>query len=74
MTLHEGIQSRKNSGLLGETAEVLVDGLKGHRWQGRTRNDKLVYLEDAGEHLGDLIRVEITSTSPWSLQGVPVDA
>ena len=72
--IQQGIQSRKNSGLLGETAEVLVDGLKGHRWQGRTRNDKLVYLEDAGEHLGDLIRVEITSTSPWSLQGVPVDA
>ena len=72
--IQQGIQSRKNSGLLGETAEVLVDGLKGHRWQARTRNDKLVYLEDAGEHLGDLIRVEITSTSPWSLQGVPVDA
>ena len=72
--IQEGIQSRKNSGLLGETVEVLVDGLKDHRWQGRTRNDKLVYLEDAGEHLGDLIRVEITSTSPWSLQGVPVDA
>ena len=71
--IQEGIQSRRNSRLLGETLEVLIDGRKADRWQGRTRNDKLVYLEDTGEYLGDLMRVKITSTSPWSLQGVSLD-
>ena len=66
------ILSRKNSRLLGETVEVLVDGHKKGKWQGRTRNDKLVFFEDEYERLGDLMEVEVTKTSPWSLQGVPV--
>ena len=72
--IQEGIISKKNSRLLGETVEVLVEGDKNGKWQGRTRTDKLVFFEDAGEHLGDLMSVEVTRTSPWSLQGVPVGA
>ena len=66
------ILSQKNSHLLGETVEILVDGQNNQKWQGRTRGDKLVFFKDNGEHLGELVNVKITGTSPWSLQGVPV--
>ena len=84
--IQEHIQTRRNSRLLGETVEVLVDGHKNGKWQGRTRSDKLVFFEDEGDGstslrprgtqpegspLGELIDVEVTRTSPWSLQGIP---
>ena len=72
--VQEGILTRKNAGLLGETVEVLIDGRKKGKWQGRTRNDKRVFCEADGDHMGELMRVTINKTSPWSLQGVPDQA
>ena len=72
--VQETIQTRRNSRLLGKTIEVLVDGRKHGRWQGRTRNDRLVYFEDETDRLGQLIDVKIVRTSPWSLQGIPSQA
>ena len=71
--IQEGILSQKNSRLLGETVEVLVEGHKNGKWQGRTRSDKLVFFEDEGDDLGELMNIQVTGTSPWSLQGTPVD-
>ena len=68
----ERILTQKNSLLLGETLEVLVEGQQDGKWQGRTRTDKLVFSEAEGDHLGELMKVKVTKTSPWSLQGVPV--
>lgn len=68
------ILTRKNSRLLGERVEILVDGQHNGKWRGRTRNDKLVFFEDGKDHLGELLDVNITSTSPWSLKGVLVGA
>ena len=72
--IQEQILSQKNSRLLGEKVEVLVDGYRNGKWQGRTRTDKLVFFEDEGSHLGDLTKVKVIRTSPWSLQGVPAEA
>jgi tRNA-2-methylthio-N6-dimethylallyladenosine synthase len=58
-----------NSRLMGKTVEVLVEGRKKGKWQGRTRNDKLVFFSDPGNWRGKLARVKIEKTSPWSLQG-----
>ena len=69
--IQEGILSQKNSQLLGETVEVLVEGHKNGKWQGRTRADKLVFFEDEGDDLGEMMNIRITRTSPWSLQGTP---
>ena len=71
--IQEGIVSQKNSRLLGKTVEVLVDGHNKGKWQGRTRTDKLVFFEDEYDRLGELMAVEVTRTSPWSLQGVHID-
>jgi tRNA-2-methylthio-N6-dimethylallyladenosine synthase len=67
--LQEGIATEINARLLGETVEVLVEGKKGDKWQGRTRTDKLVFLTDNDDYSGQLVPVKIEHTSPWSLQG-----
>jgi tRNA-2-methylthio-N6-dimethylallyladenosine synthase len=58
-----------NSQLRGEEAEVLVEGSKRGKWFGRTRSNKLVFFEDTGEWLGQLVKIKIEKTSPWSLGG-----
>lgn len=62
-----------NNTYFGTSQEVLVDRRKAGRWQGRTRTDKLVFFDppaDSGDDLlGQLVRVRITKTTPWSLQG-----
>ena len=67
--LQTAIASEINSQLEGEHVEVLVEGRKGGKWFGRTRSNKLVFFEDAGDWLGQLAMVHIQKTSPWSLIG-----
>ncbi len=72
--LQETIQTDINSELLGQDVEILVEGRHRGKWQGRTRSNKLVYFEDQGNRQGQLVHVNVTKTSPWSLQGTPVSA
>jgi len=67
--LQESIADEINSQLLGKTVEVLVEGRKKGKWQGRTRSGKLVFFSDSSDLLGQLVEVSIKKTSPWSLQG-----
>ena len=68
----EQVLTEINNTYFGTTQQVLVDGHKAGRWQGRTRTDKLVFFDSDEVALGDLVDVRITRTSPWSLQGQPV--
>ena len=67
--LQAAIASEINSQLQGKQVEVLVEGKKKGKWFGRTRSNKLVFFEDAGDWLGQLARIQIEKTSPWSLRG-----
>jgi tRNA-2-methylthio-N6-dimethylallyladenosine synthase len=67
--LQEKIATELNAELLGKTVEILVEGRKKGKWQGRTRSDKLVFFRDNENHLGKLVTIKIEKTSPWSLQG-----
>ncbi len=67
--LQEGIAAEINTQLLGTTVEVLVEGKKDSKWQGRTRSGKLVFFSDNGDYPGKLVNIRIEKTSPWSLQG-----
>ncbi len=67
--LQEGIAAEINAQLLGRTVEVLVEGRKKGKWQGRTRTGKLVFFSNIGNYLGQLVKIRIEKTSPWSLQG-----
>ena len=67
--LQADIQREINVRLEGQTLPVLVEGLKRGKAEGRTRNDKLVYIENGQELIGETVDVKIESTSPWSLKG-----
>jgi len=68
-SLQEEIQTEINAGLVGRYEEILVEGRKRGKWQGRTRTNKLVFFEDEAYHQGNLVTVKIGRSSPWSLQG-----
>ena len=67
--LQAAVASEINSQLQGRQVEVLVEGKKKGKWFGRTRSNKLVFFEDAGNWLGQSARIQIEKTSPWSLRG-----
>ncbi len=67
--LQAAVASEINSQLQGRQVEVLVEGRKKEKWFGRTRSNKLVFFEDAGDRLGQLAIIRIEKTSPWSLRG-----
>ena len=68
-SLQEMVLRASNASLVGREEEVLVEGRQKGRWQGRTRSNKLVFFENADDHLGQLVDVEIIQSSAWSLQG-----
>jgi tRNA-2-methylthio-N6-dimethylallyladenosine synthase len=77
--LQDEIQTRHNATLVGNEYDVLVEGRKRGRLHGRNRGDRLIYLNEpveTGQGLlkrvellaGETVRVEITESSPWSLE------
>ena len=77
-TLQESILRETNSSFAGQQVEVLVEGRKRGKWQGRTRTDKLVFFTENDEEgcatdlAGQLVNVAIEQTSPWALQGTAI--
>jgi tRNA-2-methylthio-N6-dimethylallyladenosine synthase len=69
--LQERIATKRNACRLGNTEEVLVEGISKGRWTGRTRGNTLVHFDDERDVLGKLVDVAITDTSPWFLMGQP---
>ena len=67
--LQEHIADELNATLVGKTVEILVEGLSGERWYGRTRTNKLVFFEDNGQWQGLLAQVKIEKGGPWWLLG-----
>jgi len=67
--LQGNIAAEINAHLLDKTVEVLVEGRKKGKWQGRTRSGKLVFFNNNNDCLGQLVKIRIERTSPWSLQG-----
>jgi tRNA-2-methylthio-N6-dimethylallyladenosine synthase len=68
--LQERIVGEINAGLMGLTVVILVEERHRGKWRGRTRSNKLVFLEVGEEDLtGKLVQVRIVQTGPWSMQG-----
>jgi tRNA-2-methylthio-N6-dimethylallyladenosine synthase len=67
--LQESIVAEINSGFLGETEEILIEEEVKGRWKGRTRTNKLVFVESQNDLRGQLLPAQITWTGPWSMQG-----
>ena len=70
--LQEDIQYNKNNKLIGSYFDVLIEGHKRGDLFGRAMNDKIVYIDFDGErkiNYGEILGVEITKSTPWSLRG-----
>ena len=73
--LQKNIQNTLNSKMLSKKYQILVEGRKRGVMHGRTRTDKIVYLNgNLNNHLDDsiigkMIYVKVTDYSSWSLSG-----
>ncbi len=70
-TLQAKVVSEINMKFMRQTVQVLVENRhKGDRWKGRTRNNKLVFFDDATrDWRGKMAEVQVTWTGPWSMVG-----
>ena len=71
--LQKEILEKKMTRWLGETVEVLVEDTHKGRWRGRTPQGKLVFFDDPRDLRGEMVKVKVTYTGPWSMSGVLVD-
>lgn len=58
-----------NARYQGRTVQVLVEERQRGRWKGRTRNNKLVFVEAEEDLRGELVNVRLDWTGPWSMIG-----
>ena len=58
-----------NASLVGTRQEVLVEGKRKGKWYGRTRHNKLLFFESEQDPGGQLVDVDVTHGTSWSLQG-----
>ncbi len=65
---HERISGEINARYLGESVEVLFEEQVRGRWRGRTPTNKLVFVEADEELRGQVRRVQVTWSGPWSMQ------
>ncbi len=66
---------RTNEALIGQRVEILCEGLSktnAARLTGRTRTNKIVIFEGQDRHIGQLLPVQITGTTGFTLYGDPV--
>ena len=64
---------KSNEKYIGRTLEILIDDVKDGVYQGRTRNNKVVHLEDGKEYkIGQFVDVEIKRVTTWCMFGASV--
>jgi tRNA-2-methylthio-N6-dimethylallyladenosine synthase len=67
--LQAGIAAEINANLVGSTVEVLVEENHKGRWKGRTRTNKLVFIDPSDDLHAQVVPVKIEWAGPWSMQG-----
>ena len=67
--IQESVQVEINKKLIGQELEVLVEGKKRNKVFGRTRNDKLVFIDTDCDKTNEFVCVKIDDSTAWSLQG-----
>lgn len=72
--LQAGIAGEINRRLLGRVVDVLVEDRQRGRWRGRTRTNKLAFVESDDDLRGRVLPVRVEWAGPWSLIGRPAEA
>jgi tRNA-2-methylthio-N6-dimethylallyladenosine synthase len=79
--LQTEIAAAINAGLVGRTVEVLFEAgpaapatrpERRARWKGRTRTNKLVFVDSPLDLRGRTLPVRVDWAGPWSLVGTPI--
>ena len=60
---------RKNRRQLGKRVELLIERRHKGRWLGRTRQNRLVFVDDDQDLTGRMVNARISWAGPWSMQG-----
>lgn len=68
-TQQEQIVSEINARYHNQIHEILFEEKVKQRWKGRTRTNKLVFVETGEDLQGKIIPVKIEWTGPWSMIG-----
>ena len=58
-----------NQRALGTVEELLIEKLHKGKWMGRTRRNKLVFVESELDLAGRMVMAQINWAGPWSMQG-----
>jgi tRNA-2-methylthio-N6-dimethylallyladenosine synthase len=66
--LQESIAAEIAARYLGQTVAVLFEEKVKGRWRGRTKTNKLVFVETNDELRGKVLPVTVTWAGPWSMQ------
>lgn len=72
--LQEHIARDLNGQHVGEEMELLIEGSERGKWMGRTRGNKIVFLNGEGDgekvdRTGQLVIARVDEAGPWSMQG-----
>jgi tRNA-2-methylthio-N6-dimethylallyladenosine synthase len=70
----EQIVAEINRRYLGQQVEVLIEGQHKGKWRGRTRTNKLVFIDSPADLKGRLVQAHVSAASAWSMQAdlIPV--
>ena len=58
----------KNRQQLGQSVELLIERRHKGRWLGRTRQNRLVFVEHEAELAGRMVDARVSWAGPWSMQ------
>ncbi len=75
LTVVDAAAKRAGQKLVGTTIEILVEGpskTNAARLTGRTRTNKIVVFEGEKEEISQLLHLQITHSTGFSLSGVPI--
>lgn len=62
---------KSNEKYIGKTLEILIDAEDNGVFQGRTRNNKVVHIQDNGKYeIGQFVNVKIEKVSTWCMFGI----
>ena len=65
---------KSNQKYIGSVLEILIDGVKDGVYQGRTRNNKVVHIQDDKQYkIGQFVNVKIERVSTWCCFGSSVE-
>jgi tRNA-2-methylthio-N6-dimethylallyladenosine synthase len=67
--LQAGISTRIHQSYRDRVVEVLINERHKKQWKGRTRTNKLVFINSDQNLLGKIVSVRINWTGAWSMRG-----